>query len=271
MRTLVIGLLLGFAILLLVDEVTRREDGLHLSLTEAELAWIGTQVFENECAGRWECLVHWNEGEAFPSLGIGHFIWYPEGVSERFVESFPALVAFMKERSAPVPEWLGQAAPWPDRDAFHRLADGARVEALRRFLAETKGLQAEFILQRAQASLTDVIAASPKEERSHIRERLAALIATPGGAYAVLDYVNFKGEGLSPDETYRGEGWGLLQVLRGMSGPVDSRVLEQFREAAAAVLTRRANNASNPIEKERWLPGWLKRLDTYREPPESTL
>ena len=48
--------------------------------------------------------------------------------------------------------------------------------------------------------------------------------------------------------------------------------LERFREAAGRVLTRRAENAGNPIERERWLPGWLKRLETYREPaggPES--
>lgn len=271
MRITVIGLLLGFAILLLVDGTTRRQGVPDLFLSEAELAWIGQRVFLNECAGRQECLVHWNEGERFPSLGIGHFIWYPEGVDERFVESFPALVSFMKERSVPVPEWLEQDAPWPDRSAFQSVADSPRVEALRRFLAETKGLQAEFILRRARSSLKAVVAAAPKGERSLIRERLAALISTPGGAYALLDYVNFKGEGLSATEAYRGEGWGLTQVLRAMSGTPDGTVLEQFRNAAAVVLTRRANNASNPIEKERWLPGWLKRLDTYREPPESML
>src|SRR5690606_40272199 len=68
---------------------------------------------------RFQCLVHWNEGEAFPSLGIGHFIWYPEGVEGRFVESFPQLIAYMSQRQASVPDWLRGLdpldAPWPDR------------------------------------------------------------------------------------------------------------------------------------------------------------
>ncbi|MEQ9545010.1 MAG: hypothetical protein RIK85_03270 [Marinobacter sp.] len=275
MRAIVVGLLSGFAILLLVAEYTGQESGPQWHLSEEELEWIGHRVFLNECSGRRECLVHWNEGEAFPSLGIGHFIWYPEGVNGRFVESFPALIAYMEERAVDPPEWLGvgdiPSAPWPDREAFLRVSDSSRVAGLRQFLADTKGLQVAFIFERAQSSLAAIVAAAPDEERSLIRRRLAALTATPGGAYALIDYVNFKGEGLSPGEAYHGEGWGLLQVLRAMSGPVQGPVLAQFREAAAEVLTRRANNASNPIEKERWLPGWLKRLNTYREPPESLL
>lgn len=275
MRATVAGLLSGVAILLLAVEATGQERSAQWRLSEEESEWIGHQVFLNECAGRRECLVHWNEGEAFPSLGVGHFIWYPEGVNERFVESFPALIAYMQEQSVDLPEWLGERdtpwAPWPDREAFLKAEDSPQVEALRQFLAGTKGIQVAFIFERAQSSLAAIVAAAPDEERSLIRERLAALTATPGGAYALMDYVNFKGEGLSPGERYRGEGWGLLQVLRAMSGPTEGPVLAQFREAAATVLTRRANNASNSIEKERWLPGWLKRLDTYREPPESVL
>src|SRR5690554_7815999 len=62
-----------------------------LALKPAQLDWVGQKIFANECASRFDCLVHWNEGEAFPSLGIGHFIWYPEGVEGRFTESFPQL------------------------------------------------------------------------------------------------------------------------------------------------------------------------------------
>ena len=97
--------------------------------------------------------------------------------------------------------------------------------------------------------------------------RVKALSQTPGGVYAIIDYVNFKGEGLSPTERYNDQGWGLLQVLLEMSGSPDRSALGQFRVAAAQVLTRRAENAKDPIERERWLPGWLKRLETYEEPP----
>lgn len=237
-----------------------------IDLSRAELDWIGQQVFRNECSAKTTCLVHWNEGEAFPSLGIGHFIWYPSGVEGRFVESFPALVRYMSEQDAPLPRWLAKLdpfdAPWPDRAAFLEVADSARIAELREFLEATRDLQAGFIVQRASDSLSRIVQAAPA---SQARQHLASLVGTPGGVYAVIDYVNFKGEGLSPNEQYNGEGWGLLQVLINMDD--DARpAVERFREAAAKVLTRRAANADDSIEKERWLPGWLKRLETYREP-----
>ncbi|KMQ74829.1 hypothetical protein [Marinobacter subterrani] len=245
-----------------------------LTLTPAQLDWVGRQIFRNECAGRFECLVHWNTGEAFPSLGIGHFIWYPEGVDGRFVESFPALIDYMRQRRVPIPGWLQRLepfdAPWPDRQSFMTAGDSSRVAELREFLASTRGIQAEFIFHRARNSLERVIEAAPPGRKGEVVGRLEALSKTPGGVYAVMDYVNFKGEGLSTTERYKGEGWGLLQVLLEMRARAGKTALANFREAAGRVLARRAHNADNPIERERWLPGWLKRLETYAEPPETT-
>jgi hypothetical protein len=51
----------------------------------------------------------------------------------------------------------------------------------------------------------------------------------------------------------------------------ETTTLERFREAAARVLTRRADNAGNPIDKTRWLKGWLKRLETYKQPDAVTI
>lgn len=242
-----------------------------LALTSAQLDWVGQQIFRNECAGRFQCLVHWNDGEAFPSLGIGHFIWYPKGVEGRFVESFPALVEYMEQRQVNIPEWLRTLepfdAPWDDKDDFLAVDDSPRLAELREFLAGTQGIQAEFIFRRARQSLGEIIEAAPDDRKSEVANRVKALSQTPGGVYAIIDYVNFKGEGLSPTERYRDQGWGLLQVLLEMSGSPDRSALVQFREAAATVLTRRAENAEDPIERERWLPGWLKRLETYEEPP----
>jgi hypothetical protein len=256
-----------------------------LALEPAQLDWVGQKIFENECAAQFQCLVHWNEGEAFPSLGIGHFIWYPKGVEEGFVESFPALIRYMEQRQLTIPQWLRQLepfdAPWPDRDAFLSGLDSPEMAELREFLAGSQGVQAEFIFRRAKTSLADIVDAAPDSEQNLIRRRIQALSQTPGGVYAIMDYVNFKGEGLSPTEQYKGQGWGLLQVLQAMNlepeatrsgktaGGNESRgqrLLADFRSAAGEVLTRRANNADNPIERERWLPGWLRRLETYREP-----
>ncbi|GBO90048.1 MULTISPECIES: hypothetical protein [Marinobacter] len=242
-----------------------------LALTSAQLDWVGQQIFRNECAGRFQCLVHWNDGEAFPSLGIGHFIWYPKGVEGRFVESFPALMEYMEQRQVNIPEWLLALepfdAPWSEKAEFVAVEDSPRLAELREFLAGTQGIQAEFIFRRARQSLGKIIESAPDDRKSEVANRVKALSQTPGGVYAIIDYVNFKGEGLSPTERYNDQGWGLLQVLLEMSGSPDRSALEQLREAAATVLTRRAENAKDPIERERWLPGWLKRLETYEEPP----
>ncbi|MBU2875467.1 hypothetical protein KO508_15820 [Marinobacter salexigens] len=242
-----------------------------LALKPAQLDWVGQKIFQNECAGKYECLVHWNESEAFPSLGIGHFIWYPSGVNGRFTESFPALYQYMEQRQRNIPEWLRELdpfhAPWPDRETFLQVADSPQVAELREFLAGSQGIQAEFIFRRAKESLVKVVEAAPQARQGDVQAKLRALIQTPGGVYALMDYVNFKGEGLSPNERYNDEGWGLLQVLLAMpEATAASNVLPQFRKAAAQVLTRRAANADNPVERERWLAGWLKRLDTYKEP-----
>ena len=262
--------LFPIVIVLLLAGCTDEQPQPSLTLTEGELAWVGQKIFQNECAGKLSCLVHWNKGEAFPSLGIGHFIWYPAGVDERFIESFPALVNFMKTRSEQLPDWLDEldpmVAPWPDRDQFLAQEDSDEVQSLRQFLEKTQGVQAEFIVARARASLSQAIAAAPASEQQRLRQRLQALSETPGGTYAVIDYVNFKGEGLSSRERYNGEGWGLLQVLQQMEAGDQQPALQQFRQAAGVVLTRRAQNASDPIERQSWLPGWLNRLKSYQEP-----
>jgi len=272
-RVLVVGALLmattGCA-------VGKRLSGLNeqpqLDLSEQQLAWIGQQVYRNECASRRPCLVHWNQGEAFPSLGIGHFIWYPEGVDGRFVESFPALVGFLEGQGVDLPAWLKaqiqRGAPWPDRQAFLRAEDrDERIETLRRLLEREQAGQTAFLLQRARAGLEKIASASGDPVAT--RRKIHRLTETPGGAYALIDYVNFKGEGLAESERYDGVGWGLLQVLEAMESPGTRDALPAFRDAAAAVLTARAQRAENPIEREQWLPGWLNRVDTYREPAEA--
>ena len=64
--------------------------GLELpQLSDADYAWIGAGIFQNEAAGRVDKLTYWGAGEDFPSLGIGHFIWLPTGVDARFDEQVP--------------------------------------------------------------------------------------------------------------------------------------------------------------------------------------
>lgn len=133
-------LLIGLVLLLLFSgrQVNGETTVPDIELTPAELKWIGGQIFRNECAGREACLVHWNEGEAFPSLGIGHFIWYPTGVDGPFVESFPAMIDYLTSQGVVLPDWLEDLdpfdAPWAKREAFLQNSDSGRVRELRQFL-----------------------------------------------------------------------------------------------------------------------------------------
>ena len=68
------------------------------TLNSEQANWVADRIFQNECNRQLSCLTSWNVGEDFPSLGIGHFIWYREGQRERFVESFPELLGYYVAR-----------------------------------------------------------------------------------------------------------------------------------------------------------------------------
>ena len=235
------------------------------ALPEQQLHAIGQQIYKNECNKKRQCLVDWNRGEAFPSLGIGHFIWYPADVDEGFVESFPQLIRFLQANNVAIPQWLEQHqpfhAPWRTRTDFMRVKNGDIAESLRVFLEHSMAEQTAFMQQRMQRSIQNIVQQAPANQRHSLNDKINALCSSPAGVYALIDYVNFKGEGLAHSERYNGQGWGLLQVLLAMENQPDSVLA--FATAADWVLTRRANNARNTIEKETWLPGWRKRLTTY--------
>lgn len=231
-----------------------------IRLTQAEAEIIGKKIWQNEGAGKIKNLVVWNEGEDFPSLGIGHFIWYPTGVEYEFVESFPGLLLYLEKKRA-LPSWLKDLkdAPWQTRDEF--LRDQVLVLKLRRFLKDTVGDQTQYIADRLEAALPKILKEikNPFAKR-HVRENFYRVAMQKNGVYALVDYVNFKGEGVSPMERYNGLGWGLLQVLEHMNDK-NENVLQEFVNAADFVLSRRVENA--PRDEARWLSGWRKRLRTY--------
>src|SRR5690606_1859049 len=166
-----------------------------LALKPAQLDWVGQKIFANECASRFDCLVHWNEGEAFPSLGIGHFIWYPEGVEGRFTESFPQLIRYMVQRQSKGPDWLLSLepfdAPWRDRAAFLALEDSSRVAELREFLAGTQGLQAEFIFRRAAESLGKIVEVAPENRQEQVSAHLDRKSTRLNSSHVKISYAVF--------------------------------------------------------------------------------
>lgn len=231
-----------------------------VSLSDAQALAIGRRIWKNECAGTVKGLTSWNGGEDFASLGIGHFIWYPAGKRGPFEESFPALVAKLAASGHDVPAWMRGPCPWPTRAAFMADFDGPRLTQLRNLLAATVAEQARFCAARLEAALPKMLAAAPKAERARIRANFYRVAAEPLGMYALIDYVNFKGEGVSPTERYAGEGWGLLQVLEEMGG---GPALPAFAKAADRVLTRRVKNSPPARNEAKWLPGWRNRCVTY--------
>jgi hypothetical protein len=233
-------------------------------LTESELVSIGRRVWQNECAGTIEGLTSWNSGENFASLGIGHFIWYPRGVSGPFDESFPELVSFLEERGVTLPDWLNARTdcPWPNRKAFLAELQSGRMKGLRALLAGTVSHQAAFLARRSAEALPKMLHSAPTSNRTNVENQYRRLASTGRGTFALIDYVNFKGEGVLETERYKGEGWGLLQVLAGMEGS-GSGAPAEFALSARRVLTRRVQNAPSERRESRWLPGWLNRVASY--------
>ncbi len=258
MRFLLIPLL-ALSLASCAPQAPARNIKYHYQVNTQEL---GRRIWQNECAGSVQGLVSWNAGEAFPSLGIGHFIWYPAGVQEAFDESFPAFVRYARAKGVQVPAYFNGPAPWTDKAEFESDRSGL-ADQMRRWLAANVDIQTRFIILRSRMALQRMVQQSSRPEA--VRARYAALANTTQGMYCLVDYVNFKGEGTKETERYKGEGWGLLQVLEEMQGyPTGQAATAEFSRAAAAVLTRRVQNAPAARGEQRWLAGWLNRCRTYR-------
>ena len=264
-------------------------------LSTADAEWLGERIFANECAAQRACLTSWNEGEDFPSLGIGHFIWFQRNQDEIFAETFPDLLTYLDETGITLPKWLqpnnlitnndrpdgdiragdfsrdisgetpseGKDSPWESRADFYQDIDSPRMEELRTLLDTTRREQAQFIIARLENSIGGIVSQAPSAERERLQRRVEKLSTchSPAGLYALIDYVHFKGTGLAEGERYAGQGWGLQQVLSAMSD--DLPALDSFASAAKATLERRVANAPIERREQRWLKGWHNRIDTY--------
>jgi len=238
-------------------------------LSPAQRHAIGMKIWRNESAGKVSGLTHWNEGEEFPSLGIGHFIWYPKGFNGRWTETFPEFIRFAKSRGIrdiPAAALLPDC-PWNNRAAFTRDFQGGSLMALRKWLTANVNLQTEFIMAKSRAALPKIMAAAPASQRPRIKANYDKVAATPNGTYALIDYVNFKGDGTNPREQYKGQGWGLMWVLLAMrdvaAGPAAAR---EFAISAKGRLDLRVRNSPPARGEKRWTAGWHNRCDTYTRP-----
>ncbi len=231
---------------------------------------IAQRIWRNECGCSSEKLVWWNKGEEFASLGIGHFIWYPQREKNIFTQMFPDLLRFLYKNDVVLPAWLGRYPEyidciWPTREDFFAAWQDARIKELRELLLSTVDLQAEFIVLQTIKKINEIIGAVGPKRGRIIRSLIGRLRQTPNGMYALIDYINFKGSGMNPRETYQGKGWGLCQVLEAINQHDKTPLLQQFVSEAKKVLTQRVQLSPKERNEQKFLAGWLKRIDTYTE------
>jgi len=245
-----------------------------IEISKAEQSRIADLIFNNECNRKFDCLVSWNDGEDFASLGIGHFIWFPQDSNAPFQESFPDLMRWYQQKDVAIPKTLShilqphQPCPWQTKADFLKPENQTQIQQLRTFLANTKETQASFIMQRLADALPKMLEVGQSDaEKQKIEQQFKRVAVSPNGWYALIDYVNFKGEGIKASERYQGKGWGLAQVLLHMQGDeVGKQALQSFVHAATFVLERRVQLSPPKRNEQRWLKGWKKRLQTYLLP-----
>ncbi len=268
------------------------------ALNASDYEWIGAKIYQNEAASNPKYLTHWGKGEAFPSFGIAHFIWFPtysEKSPPPFEETFPAMFEFVSKTSPP-PSWLerlwlqqrmnvrgnakGSAksefdAPWQTKAQFDEAQSSTEMQQLRSWLEATQAQQAQFVVLGFQQRWLKETANLPTEKQSVLNQRLQAMMAFKQGLFSVIDYFNFKGLGHNSKEQYQGKSWGLISVLEGMPQAIfeprasDAQRLQAFIASAKQQLQQRANLAPKERNETRWLKGWFKRLDGYAQVAEN--
>jgi hypothetical protein len=263
----------AYTILLSTAVFAASHDRISITTEEAEL--ISYRIWQNEAAGKLEYLIFWNKNEPFLSLGLAHFLWYGKTNKNHYQEMFPKLLAYFSEHNVRLPGWLhpDTPCPWESRAEFleAKKSDSPKYHDLYKLLIRTMPIQVDFIVERMQRSLPKILATLDSEkEKKRVEEAYNSVLhnadgtISPLGLYAVIDYVNFKGEGTSPEERYKGEGWGLLQVLLEMEPKTDNPQ-QAFADAAKRVMNRRIENAPPDRNESRWKKGWFLRIDSYAD------
>lgn len=227
---------------------------------------IGIKVWANESNNSIEGLTAWNKGESFASVGIGHFLWWPNDNMKNEDQTFPLLLRYIEDQGITVPRWLeGEQVPpcpWPNRTFFNYSKNSQKMQELRVFLARTIGIQSQFMVIQLEHGIEKMLASASPYDRQYLTDTLNAIAREPNGLYILVDYVNFKGIGISSylSNTF---GWGLMPVLLNMkNAPFNLTPAQAMAWSANQLLTRRAVISRNPQTKV-WLNGWRKRLESY--------
>ena len=151
--------------------------------------------------------------------------------------------------------------------AFTKDFNGTRLSSLRTYLAQNVSLQTDYIIATSRSALPKIMASAPTSHRARIQQNYQKVSTTPNGTYALIDYVNFKGDGTNPTERYKNQGWGLMWVLMEMRETSSGQgAAREFAASAKRCLDRRIKNSPPARGETRWKAGWHNRCDTYARP-----
>jgi hypothetical protein len=171
-------------------------------------------------------------------------------------------------------------------------ANAYELFEIRHFLANpiVLRLQAKFVVEKTLLSLYRILAAAEKESPQKallLQTQINRLLRTPEGVLSLVDYLNFKGEGIKSSERtpVLFYSWGLKSTLEIMSkskwqqnecneinkndGACASR---QFAQAVLCSLQRLAQYSGAPgsaeqLQRYAWLNGgWKKRIESNYTP-----
>lgn len=184
------------------------------------------EKFAGLLQGREGRTMEWDSatGESFPSIGIGHYSWYPRTVNDtdaKKVESFPLYISFMEKNCGlAIPSYLLAEvtepdptdakktvkvkrlladAPWNDKAAFDKalLNPKSIASQLKTFLEQknNKICQVKFQEARLAESIEKMKLKYTPISHPQFAPYIEGLLKTRPGFFAALDYVNFKGDG----------------------------------------------------------------------------
>ncbi len=249
--------------------------GVEIKLSNQEALQIANKIWQNEGSGKKSKLVWWNKGEEFASCGIGHFIWYTKDKPMHFFHAFPAMLSFIIKKGAKPPIWLTPQTPciWNSYEEWlqAKKRNSKKMQELTNFLDKTKALQAKFMLYRFNKAIPKIINyAKDKQTRQKIIFNLNRMLykkdgsIDPQGAYCLIDYTNFKGDGVLESERYQGKGWGLFQVLKHMD-TTEPNKYKAFANSARYILDRLIKIAPPQRRLWRFRKGWYNRVKTYEQ------
>ena len=268
------------------DQATAQDPGNSagpFNLSKDQLLSLGYRMWNNYAGGTVDGLTKWDGSDVdhqFMYLGIDQNIWLPEGSSPMFQADWPTVAQRLQELGCKIKPWMLKDYPWSSKEEFDADFNGKKMIWLRTHLSKEKFVRAQAfcISERLQRTMDpsspDSLLMGLTAAQSALVQKNFELVVNskdPLGVYALIDYVNFKGEGrLGGTEEFNGQGRGLLQVLLNMQTPAeganDAEVMEAFVQSAKFTLCQRVINhkiqdsANNDVQ---YLDMWVAHLNDY--------